>query len=142
PLEQLGARLVDPRERLVEEQDGRLLDEGAGDEDALALTARELSELRVGELGESHARECPDRSPPLSRSDRSPPREPRERAHERHVEGGHGIVEARALGLRDEPEPRRDVERAAPRAKLPEQHAEEGRLPAPVRAEDADPLAG
>src|SRR5207237_1156400 len=45
PLEQLGARLVDARERLVEEQHGLVLDEGAGDENALALAARELAEL-------------------------------------------------------------------------------------------------
>src|SRR2546423_3091227 len=42
PLEKVGARLVDTRERLVEEQHRRVLDERAGDEDALALAAGEL----------------------------------------------------------------------------------------------------
>src|SRR2546423_5435697 len=42
PLQEVGARLVDARERLVEEQDRRRLGERAGGGDAPAPGAREL----------------------------------------------------------------------------------------------------
>ena len=99
-LEQLGARLVDARERLVEEQDRRVLDERAGDERALALAARELAELRARERGEPHAIERLEREAPVSAARPSPPRQARERPHQRHVERADRVVEPRALGLR------------------------------------------
>ncbi len=51
--QQLLARLVDPAVRLVEEHDRPVLDKRPCDEHPLALAARELAELRVGEVGEA-----------------------------------------------------------------------------------------
>ena len=71
----------------------------------------------------------------------APPRHARERPHERDVERGHRVVEPRALGLRDVPVRAGTGDRPANRRQLTEQHPEERRLAAAVRAEHADPLA-
>src|SRR5690242_14186746 len=81
PLEEVGTRLVDARERLVEEQHRRVLDERAGDEHALALAAGELAELLAGERGEADAVERGERSAAVGAPDRTPPGHARERPH-------------------------------------------------------------
>ena len=87
PLEQLGARLVDARERLVEQQDRRVLDERAGDEHALALAARELAELLVARGRRARRARAPRaRRAARRRPGRRHHGEPRERAHQRDVE--------------------------------------------------------
>src|SRR5438309_1345065 len=65
----------------------------------------------------------------------------RERPHQRDVERRNRVVEPRALGLRNEPEPGRAPERASQRPQLAEENAKERRLAAAVRAQDADALA-
>nr|WP_245723573.1 hypothetical protein [Microbacterium humi] len=55
PRASLLAQLrVEVRQRLVEQQHGRRVDEGAGKRDALLLTARELVRVPVAERSESH----------------------------------------------------------------------------------------
>src|SRR5947207_10891923 len=58
----------------------------------------------------------------------------------RNVETSLLILVMRPLCLVHEPESRRRMDRAADDAQLPEQRPEERRLPAAVRAEDADAL--
>ncbi|MNH29316.1 hypothetical protein D3C79_895430 [compost metagenome] len=41
-------------QRLVQQQDARLIDEGAGDGDTLALAAGELPRLAVADAGQAH----------------------------------------------------------------------------------------
>jgi hypothetical protein len=48
----LSELLVERRQGLVHEQDARLEDDGAGERDALALTARELVDVAGTELAE------------------------------------------------------------------------------------------
>ena len=48
----LSQLLVERRQGLVHEQDARLEDDGAGERDALALTARELIDVAGAELAE------------------------------------------------------------------------------------------
>ena len=52
-FEQLGAGAVEAGERLVEQQHPGVLDEGAGDQRALALAAGELAEGLPGERAEA-----------------------------------------------------------------------------------------
>ena len=52
-LDQLGARGIHPGERLVEQEHPRVLHQGAREQRALALAARQLAEVRVGLLGEA-----------------------------------------------------------------------------------------
>ena len=140
-FEQVGARLVDARERLVEEEDRRVLDERAADEHALPLAAGELAELLLRQVAQADAlqRRKPERA--LAAAERAPPRHPRERAHQRDVERGDRVVEPRALRLRDETEPGRNANRAAHHPQLAEECPEERGLAAAVRPEDADPFA-
>jgi hypothetical protein len=140
-VEQLLARAVDARERLVEEQDRRVLDERARDEHALALAAGEVAEPRVGEVGEADPVERGVGEDALAPARRAPPRDPRERAHERDVERADRIVEPRALRLRHITEAARRPDRPRERRQLAEQEPEEGRLPAAVRPEHREPLA-
>src|SRR5205085_6078908 len=107
-LEELRARPVDARERLVEEERRGVLDERPRDEDALPLAAGELAELLVREPLEPDARERGESRPALAPAERPPPGQARERAHECDVERADRVVEARALGLRDEAKPCRD----------------------------------
>ena len=51
-LHLLAQLLVERRQGLVHEQDARLEDDGAGERDALALTARELVDVAGAELAE------------------------------------------------------------------------------------------
>src|SRR4051812_39680643 len=55
--EQVRARPVDPGERLVKEQQSRVLDERARHQYSLALPTRELAEGAAGLLAQSHRRE-------------------------------------------------------------------------------------
>src|SRR5207248_10276507 len=103
-LEQVGARLVDARERLVEEEDGGVLDEGPRDEDALPLAARELAELLLRQVAQADALERVEPERPLAPAERPPPRHARERPHQRHVERRHRVVEPRSLRLGHEAE--------------------------------------
>src|SRR5438067_9901536 len=64
-LEQLRARTVDARERLVEQEDRRVLHERARDEHALPLAAGELSELLVRERTQSDTPERGEREATL-----------------------------------------------------------------------------
>ena len=60
--EQLGARRVESRERLVEQQHAGVLDERAGDEHALALAARQVAEGLLRLVGQADAGERPPRA--------------------------------------------------------------------------------
>ena len=71
-----------------------------------------------------------------------PPRQARQRAHQRDVERADRVVEPRALGLGHVPERARRRETAVYRGELAEQGPEQRRLAAAVRAEHADPLPG
>src|SRR5206468_8483575 len=110
--EQLGARDVDSAERLVEQKHVRVLDERTRGEDALALPARQPAEHRVRLLAQAYTIERCARALPIAPSHGKPPPPRRQRAHERHVECGDGVVEARALRLRDVAEPPRAGDRA------------------------------
>ena len=106
------ARAVDARQRLVEQQQRRVLDERAGDQDALALAAAERPEARVR----------PARRAPRARAPRRPSRGP-----SRATRLNHGVrpyapisatscardreVEPRALGLRHVRRPARELHR-------------------------------
>ena len=92
-LEEVGARPVDSGERLVEEEGRRVLDERARDEHALALAARELAELAVGEGGESDPLERGSGKTALGAPREPPPRHTGERPHQRDVESGDRVVE-------------------------------------------------
>ena len=92
-LEQLGAQPVDARERLVEEEDRRVLDERARDEHALALPARELAELAVGEADEADPPERGAGDPAFGAPGDAPPWQAGERPHQRNVESGDRVVE-------------------------------------------------
>src|SRR5439155_7900764 len=72
-LEDLCARLVDAGEGLVEEEHRRVLDERPRDEDALALAARELAELRPREAAEPDAVERLHCEAALTPAERPPP---------------------------------------------------------------------
>ena len=72
----------------------------------------------------------------------APPRQPRQRAHHRDVERGHGVVEPRALGLRHVAAARRELELRRHRLELAQQRAEEGGLAAAVRAQHASARPG
>src|SRR5262249_21675144 len=91
PLEELRARTVDSGERLVEEEHRRVLHQGAGDENALPLTARELAELRIRNVAEADALERAERELPLAPAGPPPPGDARQRSHERDVERIHGV---------------------------------------------------
>ena len=108
------ARLVDAGERLVEEQDRRVLDERAGDEHALALAAGELAELRARERRRGRrGRARRARDARLGAARPPPPGQARERPHQRDVERGDRVVEPRALGLRHVAEAACGADRAA-----------------------------
>src|SRR5207245_5208106 len=81
------------------------------------------------------------RAPALGAARAPPPGQAAERAHQGHVERGHGIVEARPLGLGDGAATSADPDRAAKRLELPQQDPEEGGLAAAVRSEDRYPAA-
>ena len=141
-VEQLRAGPVEAGEGLVEEQHPRVLDEGAGDQRALALAAGELAEG----LPRQRRRGRPARAPRAAASRSAParappPGQPRERAHRRHVEGRDRVVEPRALGLGDGRAAGADPQLAAHRAELAEQRPQQGRLAAAVGAEQRQPLA-
>src|SRR5436190_23337 len=80
-------------EGLVEQQQPRVLDEGARDQNALALPARELAEGAVGLRSQPDGRERLERGAALDAARPPPPRKAGDRAHERNVERGHGVVE-------------------------------------------------
>src|SRR5581483_8244587 len=124
-------------ERLVEEERRRVLDEGARDEHALALPARQPAELRARLGAEPDPAERVERGAAVRGAERPPPRHARERPHQGDVERVDRVVEPRALGLRDVSEPPRDADAPAQRLELAEQDAEERRLASAVRAEDA-----
>jgi hypothetical protein len=70
-----------------------------------------------------------------------PPRQSRERAHQRDVERRHRVVEPRPVGLRHRARATVELDRPAERRELAEQRAEQRRLATAVRAEQRDPLA-
>ncbi len=132
---------VEAGERLVHQQHAGVLDEGAGDQDALALAAGELAEGLLGQLLEADPGERP-RAPARARPGRPPPpRGAGQRAHRRHVERRDRVVEARALGLRDRAAGGADPEAAGKRAQLAEQGAQDRRLAAAVGTEQGEALA-
>src|SRR4051812_46422648 len=141
PLEQRRARAVEPAEGLVEQQHGRVLDERAGDEDALALAAREVAERRARQVAQPDALQRTPGGAAVVASGAPPPRQPRDRAHERDVERADREVQARALRLGDDraalwsekgPRERGEVARECPQQR---------RLAATVGPEHGDALA-
>ena len=82
----------------------RLLHERPGDQDALALAAGERAERRVGELGHPDLAERLAGSPPLGSARRPPPRERRERSHERDVQRRDREVKSGPLRLGHPPQ--------------------------------------
>ena len=141
-LEQLGAGAVEAGEGLVEEQDAGVLDEGAGDQRALALAAGELAEGLAPPACPRPTRSSAARAASRSRAARAaPPRQARERPHRRHVERRDRVVETGALGLRHGRAAGADPQLARQRAQLAEQRQQQRRLAAAVGAEQRQPLA-
>ena len=81
------------------------------------------------------------REPALGTAGPPPPGQARERAHQRNLQRGDGVVEAGALGLGDGRRRPADLDRPAQRPQLAEQDAQQRGLAAAVRAEQRDPLA-
>src|SRR5262249_19911809 len=125
--EQLGARDVDAAERLVQQEGVRVLDERASPEYALPLPARKPAEHRAGLVAQPDTLERLETALALTPPGRAPPASRRQRSHQRDVERGDGIVEARTLGLRHVAEAPRSRDRSGQRVQLAEQDAEEGR---------------
>ena len=139
--DQRGARRVDPRQRLVEQQQARVLHERACQQGALALATGELAEARAGAVGEADALERGRSRRPVGPARRQPPASARERPHQRDVERGDREVEPGALGLGDVGGAAGAVDAPGLRSQLAEQYAEERGLAAAVGAEHADGLA-
>jgi hypothetical protein len=137
----LGAGAVQAGEGLIEQQDLRVLNEAACDQDALALPAGELAESLSGKRVEPDFAQCIHRGLALAPPRPTPPGQPRERPHRRYVEGRDRIVELRALGLWDGGAASPDAEGPGERGQLAQQGAQQGRLAAPVRAEQRHPLS-
>ena len=138
-VEQLRAGRVQAGVWLVEQQQAGVGGQGPGDQGALALAPGHVAEGVTGPVGEPdhgqrfccHLPVLPARPPP--------PRQSGERAHRRHVEAAHRVVEAGAVGLGDGRAGNPDFERAGEGSQLSEQRPEERRLAAAVRPEQADP---
>ena len=93
-------------------------------------------------LGDADPLERPQRGLAVAVPRPPPPGEAGEGAHQGDVERGDGEVEPGALGLGDRGCPPADLDRPPHRPELAEQDAQQGRLPAAVRAEQRDALAG
>src|SRR3954469_2899980 len=141
-LDPRGARRVDARQGLVEQQDAGVLHERAGDQHALALAARQRAEALALPLRE------PDPSERGARRGAIGPREAPEPArapvgpHQRDVEGRDGEVEARALRLRHIRRAAGELDGAPALGQLAQQRAEQRALAAAVGAEHRDDLTG
>ena len=115
-LEALGARHVEPGERLVQQQQRRVLDERPRDEHALALAAGEVAERVARARSARPTRSSASRASARSaRPGRRHHGSRETRAHQRHVERADREVEPRALGLRHERRRARPAGRACPR---------------------------
>ena len=107
-----------PRERLVEQHEAGVLHERARDQHALALAARELAECASRRA--PRARPRPSASSAraaLAPARAAPPRQPRDRAHQRHVERaspGSRAASARSAARRCSARTARAGRRAAP----------------------------
>ena len=141
-VDQLGAGGVHARERLVEQQHGRVLHQRPCQQGALALAARQLAERNVRLRGQADPVEGRPRGGALTAPRRQPPAAVRERAHQRHVQRAYREVEPGALGLRDVGRPAAHPHRAGERLELSDQGAEERGLAAAVGSEHAHRLAG
>src|SRR3954452_2338950 len=142
PLEQLGTDGVESRERFVQQQQLRVLDQRTRDEDTLPLAAGEAAERAVCQLLHADGGERFKGLAPLAPTGAPVPREARDGPHRRDVEGGHREVESGALGLGDERAAGIQLEPTVQRGKLAEECAEQRGLAPAVRAEDGDPVAG
>ena len=99
-LDARGARRVDARERLVEQQHARVLDERAGDQHALALAAGERAEARAGARRRARRARAPASAVVALRA-AEPAVEGRAvvGAHQRDVERVDGEVQPGVVGL-------------------------------------------
>src|SRR4051812_2762340 len=130
PLDQAGARGVDPRQGLVQQQNARVLHERSRDQRPLALASRELAETDVGLVGQAHAVERVAGGGAVGARRGKPPAAPGERAHERHVQRRHREVQACAVGLRHICGPSAHLHPAGHRLELPQQSEKQRRLAA------------
>ena len=143
--EHLGERAhgdrVEPGERLVENEQLRLVQERRRELCALLVAVRELLDLRVGAVGETEPLE-----PVRCRGARRAVAEPVQTPEVRELLADpHPRVEAALLRHVAEPQPlgqpdRPPVPEHLPRIELdePEDRAHRGRLPGAVRAEEAE----
>ena len=144
--EVLLRRRVDAGDRLVKEVQVRFRREGAREECAPALAARQRADLRSA-VG-CHANLLEGGSNGLPIASAGPPERPESRvaAHHRHVPDAHREAPVDELGLGHVGDPVRrgagwtaeDRHRARPRAQHARDHLEQGRLAAAVGTEDRD----
>ena len=130
----VALRVVELRERLVQEQDARILHQGPRDEHALTLPAGQLAEAPRGKVRE------PDRGQrlacrrPLPATRMAPPAPEGDGPHQSHVERAHRVVQSRPLGLWNGRAARRDGHLARHGLEFPQQRTKQRRLSAAVRA--------
>ena len=112
---------VHPGEGLVEQQQVRLLSEGAGEEHPLLLAAGELSDRAVGERAESELVQAAVSLHPVpamglaaARPGREQPVESSSGAHLDDLKRGHGEVPVHRLALRHVGDPRASVGEGLP----------------------------
>ena len=142
-VEPLGARRVEAGERLVEQQQPRVLHERARDQHALALAAGQLAERSSARGRAARPRSSASSARRRSaRPGRPPPRQPGQRPHQRDVERGDRVVEARALGLRHGGRARPRLERPRERRSSPSSTRNSVVLPPPLGPSTRDALAG
>ena len=142
---------VNSRDRLVENQQFGIGDEGAGDERALLLSAGELGDEAVAEFGECDCSEGVVDGFAIGRGRWAPPcstREPTAGDDFSHRRGQLGR-ESTALGYVPEPpgliefarRPTEEFDSAGRRAQQPEQESEQRGFPRAVRADEGYELA-
>src|SRR5829696_3420006 len=90
---------VDPVERLVQQQQPRLLGDRPGQQDPLALAAREGAEPGRGPFGQADLGKGAGRGLPVGRPRPPDPADPRVAAHQHHLEGRHRELGVQGVGL-------------------------------------------
>ena len=135
-LDPRGAGGVDARQRLVEQQHAGVLEQRAGDQDALALAAGQRAEPPACAVGEADAVERIARRVALGARERAPGRRAAVGAHQHDVERADREVEPGPVGLRHVGRPALELDLAAAHGQLAEHGAEQRGLAAAVGAED------
>ena len=135
---------IHPAGRLVEREELRLCGEGARDERALALAAGQCAEGAAGEVFDADARQGVAYRRVVARPGPAPGGEQAVAPHHRHLGDGERPRGVDMVALRDvaDPEPRPPSAAPGEHRLHAEQRAQEGGLPAAVRADDGEEVAG